>query len=191
MKAIIFDLYNTLIYTKERRSPYIDFFSSIGLSKGETKIWIDEVLTNNYNTFSDILDVIKPGEPIYVDKWNYEIEQEISKTEVFDDTYYVLENLSKKYKLFLLSNISTPYKKSFYNLKLDQYFTKAFFSCDIGYRKPQAEAFQTVIRESGYKANQLLMIGDSINSDVRGANNVGISAILKDKSLMQIYQNLI
>lgn len=191
MKAIIFDLYNTLIYTKDRRNPYVDFFNSLGLTKGEIKIWLDEILTNNYNNFGEISDVVQPGKFIYTDKWDYEIKQEIDNTDVFDDTYYVLDNLRKKYDLFLLSNISTPYKQAFFNLGLNSYFKGVFFSCDIGYRKPQSEAFKIVMQETGYKPNQLLMIGDSLGSDFNGAINVGIPAILKDKPLIQIYKDLI
>lgn len=190
MKAIIFDLYNTLIYTEDRRNPYVDFFNSLGLSKGEIKIWLNEVLTNNYKNFDEILQVVKPNTYLYTNKWDYEVKQEIKHTNVFDDTYFVLDSLKSKYKLFLLSNISTPYKEAFYNLKLDQYFDDVFFSCDIGYRKPKKEAFEYVMQKTGFKSNQMLMIGDSITSDLKGATDAGIPAILKNKSLTQIYQDL-
>lgn len=190
MKAIIFDLYNTLIYTKDRRNPYVDFFNSLGLTKGEIKVWLDEVLTNNYENFDEILQVIKPNTFLYTDKWDWEVKQEVEHTHVFDDTYFVLDKLKPKYKLYLLSNISTPYKEAFYNLKLDQYFDDVFFSCDIGYRKPKLEAFQYVIEKTGYKPNQMLMIGDSVTSDLKGATDAGIPAILKNKPLIQIYQDL-
>lgn len=190
MKAIIFDLYNTLIYTKDRRNPYVDFFTSLGLSRGEIRVWLDEILTNNYNNFNEIAQVVKPDKFIYTDKWDYDIEQEIKNTLPFDDTHYVLDNLSRKYDLFLLSNISTPYKQAFFNLGLNRYFKSVFFSCDIGYRKPQSEAFKIVMKETGYKPSQLLMIGDSMSSDFNGAINVGIKAILKDKPLIQIYNQI-
>jgi len=191
MKAIIFDLYNTLIYTKNRRSPYVDFFSSLGLTKGEIRIWLDEILTNNYNNFEEILNVVKPGVDIYTQKYDYEIQQEIEETVVFDDVYSTLERLKKKYKIYLLSNISTPYTKAYYDLKLNQYIDKPFFSCDIGYRKPQKEAFEFVLKETGLNKNQVIMIGDSLGSDFNGAQNVGIKAILKDKPLSIITQDLI
>lgn len=190
MKAIIFDLYNTLIYTKDRRNPYVDFFNSLGLTKGEIKVWLDEVLTNNYKNFDEILQVVKPNTYLYTDKWDWEVKQEIDHTHVFDDTYFVLDKLKSKYKLYLLSNISTPYKEAFYNLKLDQYFDDVFFSCDIGFRKPKPEAFEYVIDKTGHKPNQMLMIGDSLTSDLKGATDAGIPAILKNKPLIQIYQDL-
>lgn len=191
MKAIIFDLYNTLIYTKERRSPYVDFFSSLGLTKGEIRVWLDEILTNNYNSFDEILKVVKPEASIFTQKYDYEIQNEIENTVVFDDTYSTLDRLRKKYKIYLLSNISTPYTKAYYDLKLDQYIDKPFFSCDIGYRKPQKESFESVLKDTGLKPSEVIMIGDSLGSDFNGAQGVGIKAILKDKPLSIITQDLI
>jgi HAD superfamily hydrolase (TIGR01549 family) len=169
----------------------VDFFSSLGLTKGEIRIWLDEILTNNYNNFEEILNVVKPGVDIYTQKYDYEIQQEIEETVVFDDVYSTLERLKKKYKIYLLSNISTPYTKAYYDLKLNQYIDKPFFSCDIGYRKPQKEAFEFVLKETGLNKNQVIMIGDSLGSDFNGAQNVGIKAILKDKPLSIITQDLI
>lgn len=191
MRAIIFDLYNTLIYTTERKSPYVDFFNSLGMTKSEIKEWLNNILTNNYDSFEDIYKIINPDKYLYTQKWDYDVEEEILNTNVFDDTYHILDKLRKEYKLFLLSNVSTPYKESFYKLGLNQYFEKAFFSCDIRYRKPQPEAFQYVLDSTGLKKNQLLMIGDSLSSDFNGAIDFGIKALLKNKPLSQLYPDII
>lgn len=42
-------------------------------------------------------------------------------THLFDDTEFVLEQLSKRYGWYLISNIATPYKECFYNLGLRSY----------------------------------------------------------------------
>ena len=90
----------------------------------------------------------------------------------------------------MLSNISTPYKECLYNLEIDRYFKKVFFSCDIGYRKPDPNSFKSVIDYSGLHPNQLIMVGDSQISDCNGALNCGIMTIKKDKSLLRIEQDL-
>ena len=183
MKAIIFDLYNTLIYSTLREKPYMVLFKTLGLTKEEMNFWRDEVMTKNFSSFEELSQTIKPGNHLYTKEYDYIVKKENEHTHVFDDTYSVLENLSKKYKLYLLSNIATPYKECFYNLDLDKYFVKPFFSCDIGYRKPQPESFEMIIKHSGLQSNQLLMVGDSKHSDYEGALNCGIKAILKDKPL--------
>lgn len=191
MKAIIFDLYNTLVYTENRLvSPYSSFLNSIGLTKSEIKVWIDNILTNNYSSFDELLNNIKPGYSFNVDKFENQIKEEIQNTFVYDDVYKCLDILSKKYELFLLSNISTIYKESYYNLNLDNYIKTPFFSCDIGYRKPDVGSFKHVLSETGLKSNEVIMIGDSYKSDFLGAQNAGIKAILKNKPLSIIIQEL-
>ena len=79
---------------------------------------------------------------------------------MFDDTEFVLNELSKRYDLYLISNIATPYKECFYNLGLDRWIKDPIFSCDVGYSKPDPNIFKIVIEKSGLQPGQLLMIGD-------------------------------
>ena len=182
-KAIILDLYGTLLYSEYKARPYLNLFKNIGLTKEEMNYWTDRVMTKNYGYLQEIVDEMNPGQFVYTTQFEHDIHKEIESTHLFDDTIQVLETLSKKYKLYLLSNIATPYKECVFNLGIDKYFDKLFFSCDIEYRKPQPEAFEMVIKHSGLQPKQLLMIGDSKRSDYEGALNSGVKAILKDKPL--------
>lgn len=186
-KAIIFDLYNTLVFIKNRNNPYLDFFKSIGLNNDEIKIWTNRVLTENFNSFEEIKSIIDTNSIIDTSIYNDQVREDINNTYVFADTYYILEELSKKYKLYLISNLATPYKESYRKLNLNMYINKSFFSCDLGYRKPDKEIFDLVIKHSKLSANEIIMIGDSYKSDYLGAKNCGINPILKDdKSLSEI-----
>ena len=189
-EAIIFDLYNTLVHCSVRKKPYLDLFKNMGLTQAERSIWCDKVMTSNYSSFEELKLSIRPKSDIYTDKYEFDIITENSYTQVFDDTYSTLEYLSKRYNLYLLSNIATPYKECFYNLGLDKWISYPYFSCDIGYKKPQSEAFEMIIKDSGLKPQQLLMIGDSQNSDYNGALNSGIKAILKNKPLKMILSDI-
>lgn len=185
-KIIIFDLYNTLIHSTKRSKPYLDLFQSMGLSKEEQSFWRDQVMTRNFDTFQDLAEEIRPGTHIHTEKYDYQIREENLHTFVFEDTYQVLETLSDKYRLYLLSNIATPYKECFHNLNLDRWIKEPVFSCDIGFRKPQPEAFRHVLDLAGAKPTDAVMIGDSHHSDYEGAKNAGIRPILKDRSLTEI-----
>lgn len=189
-KGIIFDLYGTLLETKVKTKPYLNLFKSLGLSKAEITYWSHKVQTENFESFNELKEKIKPGYPLYTENLEYEVKEEIQNTSVYFDTYSTLKKLKPYYRLFLLSNIATPYKKSFYNEGLDQYFEKVFFSCDIGFRKPETGAYQTILDYSGLKPKQLLMIGDSKVSDYEGALNIGIPAILKTKNLSLLLSDL-
>ena len=189
-KGIIFDLYGTLLETKVKTKPYLKLFRSLGLTKEEVTLWSHKVQTENFTSFEELKELIKPGSTIYTGQLDYEVKEEIQNTFVYSDTISTLKRLKPHYRLFLLSNLATPYKECFYNEGLDEYFEKAFFSCDIGFRKPEAGAYQTILDYSGLKPKQLLMIGDSKVSDYEGAMNCGIPAILKDKDLSILTQNL-
>lgn len=184
-KGIIFDLYDTLIYTVDRKNPYMAFFNSLGLTKVEKSEWINNVLTQDYESFDEIGSIIKKS-IVHTQHYQKLLEEECDNTFLFPDTISTLKRLSKKYRIFLLSNISTPYIKCYYDLGIDAYIEKPFFSCKIGFRKPNPMSFQSVIDYSGLPPRELLMIGDSFRSDYEGALNVGIKAILKNDSLEKL-----
>jgi putative hydrolase of the HAD superfamily len=190
-KAIIFDLYNTLLYTEYKPKPYLNLFRSLGLTKEEMNFWRDKVMTENFYSFEDLKESIKPGSKIYTEKYEYDIIQEIESTHLFDDTKFVLSELSKRYELYLISNIATPYKVCFYNLGLDEWIEEPIFSCDVGYSKPDSKIYEIVIQKSGLQPGQLLMIGDSMRADYEGALSCGVKAILKDRPLKLILANLV
>ena len=189
-KGIIFDLYGTLLHTTAKKKPYLNLFRQLGLTKQEMSVWVDRVMTQNFNSLEELKQEIKPDSSVYTQQFEYEVDEEVEYTFLFDDTLKTLQRLRPKYRLFLLSNIATPYKNCYYNEGLDEFFEKAFFSCDIGFRKPQPESFQCIIEHSGLNPKQLLMIGDSIHSDYEGAMNIGIPALLKDKDLFTLTQHL-
>ena len=78
-----------------------------------------------------------------------------------------LQMLSKKYRLFLLSNtdaihIETFEQKtgpSFYS-DFYQCFEKVYFSFEIGMRKPNPEVYNFVLDQNGLQAKQTLFIDD-------------------------------
>lgn len=54
-------------------------------------------------------------------------------------------------------------------------FEAIFTSEEIGYQKPQPEIFEHVFKQLQIKdKSRVLMIGDSLSSDIRGGNNYGI-----------------
>ena len=189
-KSIIFDLYNTLLYTEYKSKPYLNLFRTLGLTKEEMNFWRDKVMSENFS-FEELKEAIRPGSNVYTTQYEYDVKEENESTHLFDDTEFVLNELSKRYDLYLISNIATPYKECFYNLGLDRWIKDPIFSCDVGYSKPDPNIYKIVIERSGLQPGQLLMIGDSVRSDYEGALNCGIKSILKDKPLKLILPDLI
>ena len=61
---------------------------------------------------------------------------------------------------------------------LDQYFSYVVTSTDIGYRKPDRRFFTRALAECGCIANEVLFVGNQLNSDIAGANACGIPSVL-------------
>ncbi len=75
----------------------------------------------------------------------------------------------------------------FHGLKPAEVFT----SEDAKSYKPRKELFEFALKRSGLPAEQVIHIGDSLSSDVKGASSVGINAIWVNRSGREIPENVI
>ncbi len=58
---------------------------------------------------------------------------------------------------------------------LGEFFSHVFISEEIGYEKPAQEFFDKVFEVIGpFDKKEVLIVGDSLSSDIRGGNNAGI-----------------
>lgn len=102
--------------------------------------------------------------------------------EMVDGIEDLLLYLSDKYKIFTASN--GIYKMQENRLKksnLDKYFDKIFVSDKIGFEKPDKKFFQKIMDLTKFSNDDLIMIGDSIKSDIIGAKNSKIKSIYLNK----------
>lgn len=96
-----------------------------------------------------------------------------------------LKRIRQKYKLFLLSNtnlihynaFNKSYQTFFPGQLLDDHFGKAYYSHQIGMRKPAKDIYEFVIRENKLDPSQTLFIDDSIQN-IETANALGLKTIL-------------
>ena len=99
----------------------------------------------------------------------------------YNDTFTALEMLSTwGWKHILLSNHVPELSVLLDQLELSAYFTRVFNSAETGYEKPNPKAFHQVMDWMGPDADRWV-IGDSINSDILGAQEVDLPAILVRK----------
>ena len=91
--------------------------------------------------------------------------------------------LAKKYPLTVVTNgfVEVQYEK-FDKSGLRDCFAHIVLSEDVGYQKPNPRIFEEALRMNGLQAEDVVMIGDSWNSDIQGAINAGIDQIWIRKS---------
>lgn len=84
--------------------------------------------------------------------------------------------LKERYDLYVVTNGVSHTQYSRLALSgLDQYFTDIFVSEDAGSQKPQKEYFDYCFARIPEKdPAKMLLIGDSLTSDIRGGKNAGI-----------------
>lgn len=104
---------------------------------------------------------------------------EIEMVDGIDD---LLLYLSDKYKIFTASNgIFKMQENRLKKSNLDKYFDNIFVSDKIGFEKPDKKFFQKIMDLTKFSNDDLIMIGDSIKSDIIGAKNSKIKSIYFNK----------
>ena len=91
--------------------------------------------------------------------------------------------LAKKYPLTVVTNgfVEVQYEK-FDKSGLRDCFAHIVLSEEVGCQKPNPRIFEAALRMNGLQAEDVVMIGDSWNSDIQGAINAGIDQIWIRKS---------
>jgi putative hydrolase of the HAD superfamily len=101
-----------------------------------------------------------------------------TKTHLFLGSEKVLAYLQQKYVLHIISNgfkESTLIKMEVSGL--NPYFTNVIISEDVGVNKPHKAIFEYALDKAGAQLHESIMIGDSIEADIRGAQAFGMKAI--------------
>ena len=95
-----------------------------------------------------------------------------------------LERIRPKYKTFLLSNTNyvhiAAFKETLHQQigvkTLEEYFDEAFYSCEIGLRKPDAACYEWVLKNLKIEPAETLFIDDSLHN-IQGAKKAGLQTI--------------
>lgn len=88
----------------------------------------------------------------------------------------LLDTLYGKYDLYLASNgTDIVQTRRIASANIEHYFKELFISQRLGHDKPKREFFDAAFaRIEGFKADEAIIIGDSLTSDIKGGINAGI-----------------
>lgn len=109
------------------------------------------------------------------------------KTHLFPHAIETLEYLKERYTLHLISNgfkEGTEAKISATNI--EKYFSHIVISEDVGVHKPHPEIFHYALDSANANKEESVMIGDSLEADIRGAMNFGMDAIFFNPNGMPV-----
>jgi len=95
----------------------------------------------------------------------------------------LLKRLSKRYILYMLSNTSPLHVRIFEKMYLDaagesmhKVFKKLYYSHEIGWHKPDPEAWEYVIKDAAIIPGETLFLDDNIHN-IKAAQELGFQAI--------------
>ena len=189
IKRLIFDIDNTLLKWEDKYYDYSlgNAFKELGLNFDRSIIKPFDEVVDTYEDYYDIYDKDKfliflndklnlnlPTK--FIDLWLKYLGDcyEKPSKELID----TLEYLKSKYDLVILSNWFTiSQEKRIKNMGIDKYFSKQIYT-DILKNKPNKEAFMEAIKP--YNIDECIMIGDSKEKDIKGAESIGMKGILID-----------
>lgn len=101
-----------------------------------------------------------------------------TKTNLFLGSEKVLSYLQKRYTLHIISNGFKETTLTKMDVSgLNPYFSNVIISEDVGVNKPHKAIFDYALNKASAQKHESIMIGDSLEADIRGAQDYGIKAI--------------
>ncbi|WP_430809467.1 MULTISPECIES: YjjG family noncanonical pyrimidine nucleotidase [unclassified Carboxylicivirga] len=101
-----------------------------------------------------------------------------TQTLLFPNTMEVLDELKERYTLHIITNgFKEVQNKKLVNSGLRSYFTNIFISELIGVQKPDTYFFDYAVKSCHASKKECLVIGDSLEADIRGAQKAGIDQV--------------
>lgn len=98
---------------------------------------------------------------------------------VYEETFRVLDALKGEYGLLLLTNGSPSLQatKLAITPEIARYFDHIIVSGAFGRGKPDPAIFRHALQVSGFSADEVLMVGDNLLTDILGADRAGIRSV--------------
>jgi len=192
IKALIFDCYGTLISTgdgsvnaakmildnlkvnidpilfyKDWKKIHRENISNLKYFCKEKKIFIND-LNSLFKIFNINANADKNIKPML---------NSLYKRDFYDDVIINLKRLKKDFKIYIASNSDT--KPLMKNIGKEKYLFNGIYTSEkIKAYKPSKIFFEKMLKKINHKREEILFIGDSIEDDIIGANNVGLKTVL-------------
>lgn len=192
IKAVLFDSDDTLLdFTRAEHEALKRTLTEVGIEPAEETISLyssinkrhwemlergeltrPQVLTQRFDRLFEALGL----------KGDSAATQEIYERELSCGHYFIpgavelLEALYGRYKLYMVTNgnekVQVPRLKS---ADIGHFFEEIFISQRVGYDKPRIEFFDACFAQMPpFEKDEMIIIGDSLTSDILGGINAGI-----------------
>ena len=200
-KVLVFDLWGTIIETGVKPSPsrQVKYFLRVKES------FPDFVLAFEHSFMTRKFESLKQGFEHVVKDFNLRIpdfvydkmigmwNKNVILSELYDEIPSVFESLKKEgHTLVLLANIDQfAFEQLEHKHKLSELFHAVYPSFETGLLKVNPESFEKIMKDNKVKQEDIIMVGDSVHSDMEAAEKAGVRGILVDRKDNREYDNKI
>ena len=200
-KVIVFDLWGTIIETGVKPSPsrQMKYFLRVRES------FSDFVLAFEHSFMTRKFESLKQGFEHVVKDFNLRIpdfvyekmigmwNKNVILSEMYEDVKPVLEELRNQgYKTVLLVNIDQfSFEQLEHKHKLSELFDAMYPSFETGLLKINTESFEKIAKDFKAKKEEILMVGDSVHSDMEAAQKAEVEGLLVDRKDNREYEDKI
>ena len=149
----------------------MDIRDGVALEMGEGTVRQEEI---RYAAMVKTLELLGSADRVIADElFSIYMEARLAGAKPFDDVPDVLDALKNRYRLGIISNgNNTPQA-----VGLDDVFDFTVFAHDCGFPKPDPRIFEYALAIFGDEPQHVAHVGDSLPSDVRGANHHGMLSV--------------
>lgn len=208
IKAVFFDMYNTLIcYNPPREESQSNSLKKFGFDLTPEQLALPVIAADEYFYEENAkLALAKRSDEEKKNLWaqyeavllqeagitptkelisNMLIEMKNFKYEMvlYDDVIPTLTAIKKRGLITgLVSNVDKDISSMLEKLELKALLDIIVTSQEAGFNKPHREIFEVAANEAGIKAEEALFIGDQYKVDVLGSVNAGMSGVLLDRA---------
>ncbi|URZ05077.1 HAD family hydrolase [Clostridium felsineum] len=108
----------------------------------------------------------------------------------FDDVIPCLKELSRSYKLGIISNGDLNQQLlKLERMKIKKYFSNIIISGELGISKPDIKIFISACKKVNEKPQQCYYIGDNFNTDIISCENAGFKGIWLNRTQEVLVEN--
>ncbi len=191
-EAIIFDLFGTLVdnFSVAGYFAVLDEMArTLGVPEKEFgRVWREAFTErstgihgsggNNYRVLCGRLDVTPSDEQI-AEAYRVRLDFTVKSLQPRPDTISTLETIRQRgYKTALVSDCTEEVPAIWQETPFAPCFDVTVFSCVAGVKKPDPRIYQLALDGLGLRSEECLYVGDGSSTELTGARNVGMDAVL-------------
>ena len=216
IKAVLFDLDNTLYeYEKCDNAGLDPVFTSLSLmfnkpketvkeifheSRKKVKMWLKNTASSHsrFLYFQKTIESLKGTTDIELTQRTHNLywDAYFNQMKLYDGVIDFFKQLKDAgIKIVIASNLTTEIQfKKLIHLSIDKYIDFVVTSEEAGQDKPENPVFLIALEKLGLPKEEIVLIGDEPDADIRGAKTFGIRYILVNngdfKSIQEPFKNL-